>query len=84
MGNIKVKISRHAKRRMKLYDISENDVYRVIDQGKRGSTEDGKTIFLGDFSNKFKYPLKVVAVWQDDLLLVVTAYPLKKGGKNEN
>ena len=79
--NVKIKFSRHAKRRMQLYDISENDIYRALEEGARGITPDGKTYFIDDRQKKFKYPLKVVAIQQGDLLLIITAYPLKKGRK---
>jgi len=42
--------------------------------------EPNKTAFLLSMPFKYKYPLKVVTIRQDDRILIVTAYPLKKGG----
>ena len=79
MIDIKVRLSRHAKRRMRLYDILESDVVRAIKQGEKVDTDDNKTAFLLSMPLKYKYPLKVVTIHQDDRILVVTAYPLKNG-----
>jgi len=32
----------------------------------------------------FKYPLKIVISIENDIITVITNYPLKKGRKNEN
>jgi hypothetical protein len=37
-----IKFSRHTKRRMKLYGISEEDVLNVLRNGRRETSEDGK------------------------------------------
>jgi len=39
---------------------------------------DGKLCFTFRVNDKFRYPLKVVAVEKPDSLAIVTAYPLKK------
>ena len=72
-----IRFSRHAKRRMALYDIDEREVFIVIEEGEKQELPDGKVCFIFKI-DKFKYPLKVVAVGKPDYLTIVTAYPLKK------
>ena len=70
---------------MKLYNISKADVELVITKGEKENLADGKIAFIFNISDKFQYPIKVVAVGDADFLEVVSAYPLKKGiGKNES
>ena len=75
------KFSRHAKRRMKLYGISEKDVLNVLTNGRKETSEDGKIFFLHDINEKFKYPVKVITVQSDKTLVIISAYPLKKRRK---
>ena len=74
-----IKFSRHAKRRMKLYDITENDVSVAIKKGDKRVLPDGKIFFVHSRADKFLYPLKIVAVESSDFFLIITVYPLKKG-----
>jgi hypothetical protein len=74
-----IKFSRHAKRRMKLYDINENDVLAVINEGEREQLAAGKVRFLHELKGKFSHPLKVIGIEEKESLLIITAYPLKKG-----
>lgn len=73
--------SRHAKRRMKLYGITEEDVTRVLENGKKEILSENKTSYIYEIANRFEYPLKVVASETSEQILVITAYPLKKGRK---
>ena len=73
-----IKFSRHAKRRMALYDIEERDVLLAIEEGLKQQMLDGKSCFIFKINDKDNYPLKVVAVEKQDSLTIVTAYPLKK------
>lgn len=66
---------------MKLYNISKADVELVVTKGETENLADGKIAFIFNVGDKFKYPIKVVAVGDADSLEVVTAYPLKKGIK---
>jgi hypothetical protein len=75
-----IEFSRHAKRRMKLYNITEKDVTSVIDQGKRESLSSGRVSITHELAGKFQYPIKVIGVQDAKSFLVVTAYPIK-GGK---
>ncbi len=47
---------------MKLYNISKADVELVVTKGETETLADGKIAFLFNISDKFKYPIKVVAV----------------------
>jgi len=76
-----ISFSRHAKRRMKLYGITERDVMRVLDEGECETDHTHKTSFVLDALQGFKYPLKVVTVETSESRLVITAYPVKKGRK---
>jgi len=79
-----IKFSRHAKRRMKLYGISEENVLNVLRNGRRETSEDGKLIFLHDINENFKYPVKVVTAHSDKGSVIITAYPFIKRRKNES
>jgi len=75
-----LKYSRHAKRRMALYGISKEDVAWVAREGKREHlAEVGRVSFTRRLAAKFKYPIKVVGLEQGSDLLIITAYPLKRG-----
>ena len=77
-----IKFSRHAKRRMALYKIDEEDVALAIEEGDKQEMSDGKLCFIARILDKFPYPLKVVAVEKSDFLLIVTTYPLKNRAKS--
>lgn len=75
---MKIKFSRHAKRRAKLYNISESIILRVLankDLSHQGMNEIVENV------EGFKYPLKIVVAVEDDVITIVTNYPLKKGRK---
>jgi len=72
---VEIKFSRHAKGRGKLYKIPEETVRKIL-EGKeliRGNQEIIENV------EGFKYPLKVVVSVEDDIITVITNYPLKKG-----
>lgn len=74
---MQIKFSRHAKRRGKLYKIPEETVRKILEGKKtiRGNQEIIENV------KGFKYPLKVVVFVEDDMITVITNYPLKKGRK---
>jgi len=74
---VEIKFSRHAKRRARLYKIPEPTVLRVL--GKKELTDGHHEIT--ENVEGFNYPLKIVVTVQDDIITVVTNYPLKKGRK---
>ena len=75
-----IKFSRHAKRRAKLYNISESVIEKIL---KNLNLQDGKHEILSDISG-FKYPLKLVVAVDNSIITVITNYPLKKGVSNES
>jgi len=74
---LKIKFSRHAKRRAQLYKIPEEIVRKIL-EGKELIQSDQEII---ENVEGFKYPLKIVVSTEGDILTVVTNYPLKKGRK---
>lgn len=75
---MKIKFSRHAKRRAMLYDISESVILRILenkDLSRQGINEIIENV------EGFKYPLKIIVAVENDIITIVTAYPLKKGRK---
>ena len=72
---MKIKFSRHAKRRGKLYKISE-EVVKDILKGKDLSIGNHEII---EHVKNFKYPLKIIVSVEKDIITVITNYPLKKG-----
>ena len=75
-----VRISRHARRRMKLYGASVDEVLAVITEPEEveivGQRVHAVKCIAGRFS---EYPLKVVYEQGEEGVLIVTAYPFKKG-----
>jgi hypothetical protein len=70
-----IKFSRHAKRRGDLYGISESLVLAIIGEKElsAGVHEIVKNV------EGFTYPLKVVVAVENDIMTIITTYPLKKG-----
>ena len=70
-----VKFSRHAKRRAKLYKIAESMVKKILEDS---DLSDGEHEVIRNVSG-FKYPIKIVVLVENDIVTVITNYPLKKG-----
>jgi hypothetical protein len=77
---MEIKFSRHAKRRAKLYNISEEIIRGILE--KKELLEGNQEII--EDVECFKYPLKIVVSVENDIVTVITNYPLKKGRKNES
>ncbi len=75
---MKIKFSRHAKRRAKLYNISESVILEVLEN--KDLSHQGIHEIVEDVEG-FKYPLKVVVAVENDIITVITSYSLKKGRK---
>ena len=71
---LEIKFSRHAKRRAKLYSIQESIVEQVITEA---NLTDGENEIIRDLPG-FKYPLKIIASLEGEVVTVITNYPLKK------
>ena len=77
---MRIKFARHAKRRAKLYKIPEPTILKVL-QGKE--LNQGNQVIIENVEG-FKYPLKIVVTVENDIILVVTNYPQKKGKNDES
>jgi hypothetical protein len=77
---MEIKFSRHAKRRAKLYGISESVVVDIL---RNMNLHQGEHEIIKNVTG-FRYSLKIVVSIERDTVTVITNYPLKKGrGKNE-
>ncbi len=74
---MKVKFSRHAKRRRKLYKIPEPAIRKVLRQLKLAQGEQEVTKDIPGFD----LPIKIVVTVEGELVTVITNYPLEKGRK---
>ncbi|MBI4595279.1 MAG: hypothetical protein HY730_02755 [Candidatus Tectomicrobia bacterium] len=74
---MQIKFSRHAKRRAGLYNIPESTILEIL-EGTEISTSTDEIIQKVE---GFKYPLKIVITREDDIITIITNYPLKKGQK---
>jgi len=71
---VKIKLSRHAKRRARLYSIPESTVEHIIAEANLTA---GEHEIIADVPG-FRYPLKVVASLDGEIATIITVYPLKK------
>ena len=75
-----IKFSRHARRRAKLYNIEESTVQEILSDV---TFTDGEHEVIRDVTG-FRYPIKIIISVENDVITVITNYPLKKGRKNES
>jgi len=74
---MEIRFSRHAKRRADLYKIPQSTILTIL-KDKELPTGTHEIIQRVE---GFMYPLKLVVTVQDDIITVITNYPLKKGLK---
>ncbi|MEK6690762.1 MAG: hypothetical protein AABY78_05620 [Nitrospirota bacterium] len=74
---MEIKFSRHAKRRAKLFEISETIITDIL---KTMNLHQGEHEIVRNITG-FQYPLKIVVSVKGDTVTVITNYPLKKGRK---
>jgi len=74
---MKIKFSRHAKRRASLYKIPEPIISEIL---AGMNLSQGEHEIIRDVAG-FRYPLKIVVSVAGDTATVITNYPLKKGRK---
>jgi len=74
---VEIKFSRHARRRAKLYKIPESTILSIL-EGKDFGQGNQEVI---ENVEGFKFPLKIVIVVKNDIIIIKTVYPLKKGRK---
>ncbi|MGB2803429.1 MAG: DUF4258 domain-containing protein [Candidatus Zixiibacteriota bacterium] len=74
-----IKLTRHAKNNVKLYEIGLEDIEEVLEKAKIRDTEEDRHIAIKRIKRKFgNLPLKVVYMIENDDKIIITAYPLKK------
>ena len=76
-----IQFSRHVKRRMKLYGISEEAISSIIELHHRelGFADGNYEVIAKESITKYGYPVKVVFSQEKGKITVITAYPLKRG-----
>jgi hypothetical protein len=72
---MKIKFSRHAKRRARLYKIPESIISTIL---TGMSLRQGEYEIIRDVAG-FPHPLKIDVSVAGDTATVITNYPLKKG-----
>ena len=70
----KIKFSRHAKQRAKLYKIPLSAIENIL---KNKSLSAGKHEIIEEVETH-KFPIKVLVKVENDTIIVITNYPLKK------
>ena len=76
-GPRNIKLSRHAKRRAKLYGIAESTVTAIL---ANMNLLQGEHEIIKNVAG-IEYPLKIVVSVEKDTITVIANYPLKKGRK---
>lgn len=74
---MKIKFTRHAKRRAKLYKIPESVIEEILEEATYGM---GKHEIVRDIPRAHR-PIKIVAKVENDTVTVITNYPLRAGAK---
>lgn len=74
---MKIKLSRHAKRRAKLYKIPESLIYSALENME---FSEGRQEIIQEVAS-YKFPLKIVVNIENDIITAVTCYPMKRGRK---
>ena len=75
-----IKFSRHAKRRAKLYKIPEHEITSLL---KNLILPEGEHQIIRNLPD-FDLPIKIVITVENNLMTIVTCYPLKKAYNNES
>ena len=64
---------------MRLYEISERDIGSTVESPDVSTREENRMVAVKNFPERFSgYPLKVVYEKMEELIYIVTAYPLKR------
>ena len=71
---MKIKFSRHAKRRARLYRISLADIENLLEKIE---LQIGKQEIVESLAG-YTLPIKVVVDVKNDIITVITVYPLKE------
>lgn len=63
--------------RMKLYNITEEMIREIINTSEPQEKNDDKIIYIA-IAEKFRYPIKVICKIENDELIIISSYPLKR------
>jgi len=65
---------------MQLYKIDEKDIIDMVESHIRNAAEiyERQEIVKSKLASTYNYPLKVVFSLEDDKVVIITAYPLKR------
>ena len=74
---MRIVFSRHARRRARLYGISESVAADILTNMR---LRHGENVLVRQVAG-LQYPLKIVASLEGDTATVMTVYPLEKGRK---
>jgi len=74
---VEIVFSRHAKRRAKLYGIPESVITGLL---KSMRLRQGENTIVKDVPG-ISFPLKIVIFVENEIIKIITNYPLKKGRK---
>ena len=72
---MQIHFSRHAKRRVRLYNIAESKIVDVLNDRELSQ---GEHEIIEKIAG-IEYMVKIVVRVEDDIITVITSYPLKKG-----
>jgi len=76
---MKIKYTRHARGRMRLYKINHEDIKKVIENPDITYQENVYTISICKLSDNFKgFPLKVIYTIENEYIIIISTYQLKK------
>jgi len=85
VNNVKITYSRHARRRMRLYGIAQEDVEQTIAKPDRGPKVESNRYVVYRTLPKFGcLPLKVIYVLEGEHMVILSASPLKKAYGRHN
>jgi len=71
-----IKLSRRAKRRIRLYKIEEKEIINTV-QNIELHNEGKFEIVIDELKEKYKYPLKIAYEETEKKIMIITAYPFK-------
>jgi hypothetical protein len=72
---MQIHFSRHAKRRARLYNIAESKIVDILNDKELSQGEHE----IIEKITGIVYSVKIVVRVEDDIITVITSYPLKKG-----
>jgi hypothetical protein len=75
---MEIRFSRHSTRRANLYGISKSTIISILKETEFSS---GTHEIIQNVKS-FRHQLKIVVSVENDILTVITCYPLKKGLKS--